>query len=291
VRRFFLKTPKGLLTLVLAAMIAIAAWHEGARLVAPRLLIAVLAAGLFDMVVLRLRHTRWQFPSGAVLTAMIAGMVLSVQTPWYVIPAASLAGVAAKYAFRTRGANVFNPAALGIVALVPAFHPGQNWWGALPDVSPLAQLALPASGIFIARRVNKLALVVAFLGFYFALFTAAAFVRDPAWVSEIFRAPDLQAALYFTFFILTDPPTSPIAPRDQIVFGGIVALVSFAIFESTGAVYYLLAGVLVANVWEARRRVAWRARRLSPRADTVEDPGPKRPRDIMSDERRHRETD
>ena len=77
----------------------------------------------------------------------------------------------------------------------------------------------------------------------------------------------------------------------RIVFGGIVALVSFAIFESTGAVYYLLAGVLVANVWEARRRLAWRARRLSPRADTVEDPGPKRPRDIMSDARRHRETD
>lgn len=267
-RRFFLKTPKGLLTLVLAIMIGIGARHEGVRLVAPRLIIAVLAAGMFDALVLRLRHTRWQFPSGAVLTAMIAGMVLSVRTPWYVIPATSLAGVAAKYIVRTRGANIFNPAALGIVALFPVFHPAQDWWGALPEVMPLAQVALPAGGILIAQRVNKLPLVVAFLGFYFACFTAAAFVRDPAWVSEIFRTPDLQAVLYFAFFILTDPPTSPITARDQIVFAAIVALVSVAIFEWTGAVYYLLAGVLVGNIWEARRRVTWRARRLSSLADT-----------------------
>ena len=29
-------------------------------------------------------------------------------------------------------------------------------------------------------------------------------------VAEIFRAPDLHAVLFFAFFILTDPPTSPI---------------------------------------------------------------------------------
>ena len=262
-RRFLLKTPKGLLTLVLAALIGMAARHEDLRLVALRLLAGVMTAGAFDAVVLRLRHTRWQFPSGAVLTAMIAGMVLSVHTPWYVVPATALAGVAGKYVLRTRAVNVFNPAALGIVALFPLFHPAQNWWGALPDVTPLAQLALPVGGIFIAQRVNKLPLVVAFLGVYFALFTAAAYVRDPGWVSEVFRTPDLQAVLFFAFFILTDPPTCPIAPPDQIVFAAIVALVSFVIFEWTGAVYYLLAGVLVGNVWEARRRVIWRARRLT----------------------------
>ena len=268
-RRFLLKTPKGLLTLVLAALIAIAGRHEG-RLVAPRLFSAVVVAGIVDVIVLRVRHPRWEFPSGAVLTAMIAGMVLSVHTPWYVIPATALVGVAAKYIVRTRGANVFNPAALGIVLLFPLFHPAQNWWGALPDVPRLAQLALPIGGVFIAHRVNKLPLVVAFLGFYFAAFTAAAFVRDPAWVSEIFRTPDLQAVLYFAFFILTDPPTSPIAARDQIGFAGIVAVVSFIIFEWTGAVYYLLAGVLVGNVWEARRRTMFRSRRRQ----STHPPGP-----------------
>jgi Na+-translocating ferredoxin:NAD+ oxidoreductase RnfD subunit len=261
VNRFFFKTSKGLLTLVLAALIAIAAPREGARLVVSRLGIAVLAAGVLDAAILRLRHTRWQFPSGAVLTAMIVGMVVSVQMPWYVVTISSVAGVAAKYVIRTRGANVFNPAALGIVALFPVFHAAQNWWGALPEVLPVAQIALLGGGVFIAQRVSKLPLVVSFLAFYFVLFTAAAFVRDPSWVAEIYRTPDLQAVLYFAFFILTDPPTSPISPRDQVVFAAIVATVSFAIFESTGAVYYLLAGVLAGNVWEARRRVAFKSRR------------------------------
>jgi Na+-translocating ferredoxin:NAD+ oxidoreductase RnfD subunit len=261
VRRFLLKTPKGLLTIVLAVLIGIGARHEGARLVAPRLVLAVLAAGVFDALVLRLRHTRWQFPSGAVLTAMIAGMVLSVRSPWFLIPLTSLVAVASKYVLRTRAANIFNPAALAIVVLFPVFHSAENWWGALPDVPPFAQLALVAGGLFITQRVNKLPLVVSFLGFYFLLFTAAAYARDPAWVSEIFRTPDLQAVLYFAFFILTDPPTSAIAPRDQIVFAAIVAIVSFTIFQTSGAVYYLMAGVLVGNAWEARRRVRFHARR------------------------------
>ena len=90
-----------------------------------------------------------------------------------------------------------------------------------------------------------------------------AFVSDPGWVSEVFRTPDVQAVLYFAFFILTDPPTSPVTSRDQLVFAAIVAVTSFAIFEWMGAVYYLLAGVLVGNVWEAWRRRRFKLARKS----------------------------
>ena len=87
-----------------------------------------------------------------------------------------------------------------------------------------------------------------------------AYAADPRWVSEIFRAPDLEAALFFAFIILTDPPTSPAKYPDQIVCGLIVAAVSYATFEWAGVVYYLLAGVLVGNVWEAWRRTTRRSR-------------------------------
>jgi hypothetical protein len=61
--------------------------------------------------------------------------------------------------------------------------------------------------------------------------------------------------IYFALIILTDPPTSPAKYPDQLICGVIVACVSYAVFEKFGVVYFLLAGVLVGNVWEAWRRV------------------------------------
>jgi Na+-translocating ferredoxin:NAD+ oxidoreductase RnfD subunit len=261
----FFKTPKGLLTIILVILAAIAAPGEGLRAVLPGLLGAVAVAGLVDMAILRQRGKKWEFPSGAVLTAMIVAMVLRAQEPWYVVTITSAAAILSKYIFRSRHANVFNPAALAIIGSFYVFHTGQSWWGALTEVPLYLQAVLLIAGIFITDRVNKLPLVLTFLGTYFLLFTVTSFVGNPRWVSEIYRSPDLEAALYFAFIILTDPPTSPAKYPDQIIFGVMVAAVSFAFFEWAGVVYYLLAGVLVGNVWEAWRRVHRRSPYRFPR--------------------------
>lgn len=254
VKKFF-QTPKGLTTIILVILVAMAAPGQGFRAVAAGLASATIAAGLVDMLILRVRKNAWEFPSGAVLTAMIVAMVLRAQEPWYVVTITSVAAIVSKYIFRSRAANVFNPAALAMIASFYVFHTGQSWWGALPDVFPIAKLVLLAAGAFIADRVNKFPLVLTFLGTYFILFTVTAFVGNPLSVAEIFRTPDIEAALYFAFIILTDPPTSPAKYPDQIVCGMIVAVVSYAFFEWAGVVYYLLAGVLAGNIWEAWRRV------------------------------------
>ena len=253
IARFF-RTPKGLLIIVLAILAALAAPGEGIRLVAPGLASAVIVAGLIDVLALRWTRNSWEFPSGAVLTGLLVAMILTPHEPWYVPACTSAVAIASKYVVRTRSANVFNPAALGLVATFYIFNTGQSWWGALPEISPIALVVLFVTGVFIADRVNKVPLVLIFLGSYFLLFTLSAYLGDPGKVAEIFRAPDLHAVLFFAFFILTDPPTSPVRYPDQIVCGVMVALVSYGIFESVGAAYYLLAGVLVGNIWEAWHR-------------------------------------
>jgi Na+-translocating ferredoxin:NAD+ oxidoreductase RnfD subunit len=263
VKRFF-KTPKGLLTIILCIFAAMALPGQGVH-AAISLAIAAIASGLVDALILRARKNAWEFPSGAVLTAMIVAMVLRAQEPWYVTTITSVIAILSKYVFRSRAANVFNPAALAIIASFYLFHTGQSWWGALTDVMPVAKLALVAAGMFIAGRVNKMPLVLAFLGAYFVLFTVTAFVSNPLSVAEIFRTPDVEAALFFAFIILTDPPTSPAKYPDQIVCGLIVAVVSYAFFEWAGVVYYLLAGVLAGNVWEAWRRANRRTSYTFPR--------------------------
>jgi len=265
-RRFFSR-PKGLLIIILAILVALAAPSEGIRLVVPGLLGAMAVAGIIDVLILRKRKNAWEFPDGAVLTGLFVAMVLSPHESWYIAACTSAIAVVSKYLLRTSSANVFNPAAFGIVVTFYIFDTGQSWWGALPEISPLALLVLFATGIFIVDRVNKMPLVLAFLGVYFLLFTITTYFGNPGELAEIFRAPDLHAVLFFAFFILTDPPTSPVKYSDQMIFGIIVAVTSYAFFELVGLVYYLLAGVLVGNVWEAWRRWNSKRRRITDREE------------------------
>ena len=269
-QRFF-RTPKGLLLIVLAVLLGVAAPLTGLARVLPGLLTASLVAMAIDAPILRWRIGSWAFPSGALLTGLIVAMVLSPHQPWYVTATTAAVGILSKYVVRTRSANVFNPAALGLVATYFVFGTEQDWWGALGAAPVFALVLLIGTGVFIADRVNKMPIVLVFLGTYYLFFTAAAFASNPARVAEIFRPPDLQAVLFFAFFILTDPPTSPVRYDDQIWCAIVVALSSVAVFEGLGAVYYLLAGVLVGNVWEAWNRVRARSARVrdplpSPRA-------------------------
>lgn len=252
----FFRTPKGLCTIALVILLVLAAPKEGIRLVGPGLLAAMAVAALLDLLILRWRNGGWEFPSGAVLTGVIIAMVLAPQEQWYVPACSSAIAILSKYIFRSRSANIFNPAALALVIGFYLFHAGQSWWGALPSLSSNALVVLFATGAFITDRMNKVPMVLMFLGTYFVLFTLVAFFGDPGKVADVFRAPDLHAVLYFAFFISTDPPTSPVKYLDQIVSGVLIALASFAVFEWNGAAYYLLAGVLACNVWEAWRR--WR---------------------------------
>ncbi len=268
IKRFF-QTPKGLLTMILAALIAMAAPGQGLRHVAMGLGSSVFAAGLADVIILRFRKGRWEYPSGAVLSAAIVVMVLRAQEPWYVTTITSLIAVTSKYVFRVGEANVFNPAALAMVASYYLFHAGESWWGAVTDVEGLPKVALMATGMYITNRVNKIPLVLTFFGAYFLLFTTTAFVSDALSVAEIFRSPDLEMLFYFAFFILTDPPTSPPRYRDQIVCGPIVAVVSYTAFKFTGVVFLPLAGVLAGNVWEAWRRRRARVMRPAGRSASL----------------------
>jgi Na+-translocating ferredoxin:NAD+ oxidoreductase RnfD subunit len=257
--RRFLRTPKGLLIVILLVLTVVAAAHDGWRVIAPGVVSAVLAAAILDALILRWRRGRWEFPDGAILSAMLVAMVLSAQQPWQYAAVTAVVAILSKYLVRSRAANVFNPAAFALVATFYVFDTGQSWWGALPTVPVFASLLLVLpSGIFIADRVNRMPLVLTFLGVYYGLFTATAFFGSPNAVAEVFRTPDAEAAIFFAVFILTDPPTSPVKYTEQIIQGVIVALVSFAVFELIGAAYYLLAGVLVGNLWEAWRRVTRR---------------------------------
>ena len=213
-KRFF-RTPKGMLIALLVVVTAFAVVNEGLRLVAPGLAAGVLAAMLVDAPLLRWREGAWCVPDGALLTGLIVAMVLSPYGAWWIAAVTSATAIVSKYLLRMGKANVFNPAALALVITFYLFDTGHSWWGALADAPTWQLVVLGATGIFITDRVKKTPLVLSFLGSYYLLVTSMAFLGEPDGVAALYRAPDLNAALYFAFFMVTDPPTSPPRYRDH----------------------------------------------------------------------------
>lgn len=287
--RHLVRTPKGTLLLILAMFVGLSLTLNGlapraslgpltvvpaipglATRIGRRLLASMAVALIMDGVILRWRRGRWTFPDGALITALLVGMVSSPFDPWHVAPLATMAGLAGKHLLRRRGVNVLNPAALGLVVSYYAFDSAHNWWGALPDLArspgwPLAVFMLylaalvVAPAAFIIDRVNRTPLVLTFLVVYFGLFAAAGFTSEAASVSELFVAPDLHAALFFAAFMVSDPPTSPASWRRQVACGALVAAVACAWFVTTGAASYLPIGLLAGNavfmgIWPGSRQ-------------------------------------
>ena len=250
----FARSPKGILLAIFAVLAAVAVSTQDTNAAIANLCIGMATAALVDVAIVYGRHGKLAFPDGAILTGLIVSFILRVEEPWFAIVFAVVVAIAAKHALRTRWSNIFNPAAFALVVSSLVMHTGQSWWGALPDLGVLGVLLVLPAGFFISDRLNKLPMVFAFLGTYFTLFTLLSFFSGGLQAAEVFRTPDLQAVLFFALFMLDDPPTSPVHFEDQAVFGIITATVAFYLLEIHGVVYYLTAGVLVANAWESLRR-------------------------------------
>lgn len=259
-RREF-RTPKGYLLLIMALLAVPAVAQAGPARALPGLVGAATTAALLDCGLLRLPRGRWRFPDGGLLTGLILGLILDPREGWYVAAVVAALAIFAKHALRVGHANVFNPAALGLVAAYFAFGSAESWWGALPAL-PAPFVALPlATALFIANRVNKLPAVFAFGGTYLGLCTLIALLGEPGRVAEVFRVPDINALIFFAGFMLVDPPTSPARYPNQVRFGVIVAVVGATLFLALGGVYALPAALLVGNAWETWERARARARR------------------------------
>jgi enediyne biosynthesis protein E5 len=202
-------------------------------------------------------------------------MVLSTAAPLYVPVLASAMAIVSKHMLRTSLGHILNPAAVGLLLTGLLLSSEQSWWGGLGDLPPVFIVAVLVAGVLVAEHVNKLPSVVAFTAAYFGLLTVASIAGTPLAFADAFREPMSGAALYFAFFMLTDPPTTPARPRDQVWFGVLVAAVSVACLAlASGGVYYLLVGLLAGNATEAGRRWMARHRKASRAPSNTHGEGP-----------------
>ncbi|HLG73672.1 MAG TPA: RnfABCDGE type electron transport complex subunit D [Chloroflexota bacterium] len=259
----YFRTPKGMLVVALAALTGIAYTVDGPAAVL-RVSLAAGAAVVVDLLFKAIKG-KVELPDSALLTGFIVGMILSPQVPIGVAILASAVAVTSKHLIAGKHGHFLNPAAFGLLVVGVLMSTEQSWWGGLGDLPAVAIAAVVLAGWFIAERVNKMPTVLAFLGTYLGLMTVAAVAGSGQVFGDAFREPMTGAAVFFACFMLTDPPTSPARASDQVWFAVIAALVSVACLAvNVGGVYYLLIGLLAANVFEGGRRALASRKKTKP---------------------------
>ena len=186
----------------------------------------------------------WKLPAFDPRSALISGLSLCllVRTNHTELAvAAAVVTIASKFIVRIDGKHIFNPTNFGIVLMMALT--GQVWvspgqWG---NVAFFAFLMACLGGL-VVNRAARSDVTYAFIAFYMAL----VFGRS-LWLGEPMAIPlhRLQsgALLLFTFFMISDPRTTPNSRAGRILFALLVAYgawyVQFRLFRTNGLLWSL----------------------------------------------------
>ncbi|MFC3747050.1 RnfABCDGE type electron transport complex subunit D [Paenibacillus sp. GCM10012306] len=248
----WIKSPKAyvLIAITLCLLVISLVSHNISSL--ENVAIAVGTAVVVDLFFSLIKKRKRILPDGAAITGLIVALILSTNTVWTIIASTAALAIISKHLLIYKKKTIFNPAAFGLFLSIPIFHTEQSWWGAFGDLSGWYMPLLLIGGYVVINRVNKYPQVFAFLMTTFAILLAMAYFH----IGDAFdalRSPFINATLFFSFFMLTDPPTSPAKPVGQIVFGMLAAVVGTAVYGFYGGLMYLFIGLFAGNLYHLLR--------------------------------------
>jgi hypothetical protein len=166
---------------------------------------------------------RWGF---SVLISAMSLCLLLKTNDWYVSLLAAFLTVVSKYVLRFSKKHIFNPSAFGIIVTILLtkdawLSPGQ--WGS----NAVIFFGVITFGTIVVTRVQKLDVSLAFLlTFIGLLYWRQVYILG--WPMDHFiHSVSTGSLLLFTFFMISDPRTSPNHPFARIIWAVLIAVVSF----------------------------------------------------------------
>ena len=169
-------------------------------------------------------------------------LCLLLRTDWLALAAlAAVVAVGSKFLIRVRDKHVFNPTNLAIVALMLAtdgawVSPGQ--WGSHAALG----FFLACAGMLVVTRAARADVTIAFMAAWAGLLVARSIsLNEPMTIP--FHRLEGGAFLLFSFFMISDPKTTPDSRAGRVIFAALVALgaayVQFKLFRTNGFVWAL----------------------------------------------------
>ena len=180
-------------------------------------------------------------PVSAFITSCSLAILLNYSHHSWVLLFPVFLAIGSKYVFTVDGKHVFNPAMFGVaVSLLVSREwitaaPAYQWAGG--DVTISVFIATAALMLFVFR-VGKGWLVVSFLAFYALQTGVRAWVmrHHLPWQTLFFGTLASPPFYLFTFYMITDPATSPKTPRGQVLLALALVLVD-AVLHFKESVY------------------------------------------------------
>ncbi|MEO8066361.1 MAG: RnfABCDGE type electron transport complex subunit D [Flavobacteriales bacterium] len=216
----------------------------------------------------------WRTLKSAAITTLGLCLLFKSGSAITLVLGASIA-IASKFVVRVRGKHIFNPANIGIIAAMLLtgdawVSPGQ--WGS----GAALVFLVGAAGLMVVLRVGRIDTSLAFLGTFAALHFARN-VLYLGWGADVWLHQLTNGSLLlFTFFMITDPVTTPSAPRARIGWSIAVAVLAFLLgwryFVNAApvwALFFISASTpLVDLIWKGAR-FQWVRPSLPPIATTT----------------------
>jgi Na+-translocating ferredoxin:NAD+ oxidoreductase RnfD subunit len=184
----------------------------------------IFSGGLINLV---------DFLLSAHITALACAMLIYANDALWPVVFATMAAIGSKALFRARVGNsikhFFNPSNFGITITLLVFP----WVGIAPpyhfteNLDRFGDWILPAliviSGTILnARFTRKLPLITAWLVGFFLQAILRSLIEGSALTAALLPTTGVAFILY-TYYMVTDPATTPSRPVPQIVFGAAVA--------------------------------------------------------------------
>lgn len=193
-------------------------------LIHPMHLVLTLGTGIVTQLLFT-RHLKLPNNLLSTINSMMSILILLHATSWIWMVLAAVIAVSSKYLLRYKNKHIFNPSNIGIVTVlffVPTTWADPGQWGQAMWFT----LFLAGLGLVLLLGVSRMLTSISFL----TLFVSLTFIRA-YWLGDPIAVPlhQLQsgAVLIFTFFMLSDPITTPNHPFSRILFGCWTAFISW----------------------------------------------------------------
>jgi len=188
-------------------------------------------------------------PRSAAISGLSLSLLLRSESLLLLLAGAVIA-VASKFVFRIRGKHIFNPTNIAIVALLMMTNrvwvsPGQ--WG---NVAFFGFLIACIGGLVVNRAARS------DVTYAFIVAWSALVIGRSLWVGEPMTIPihrlENGALLLFTFFMISDPKTTPDSRAGRILFAALVAFggwyINYRLFRTNGILWSLAAAALIVPI-------------------------------------------